>query len=399
MMGYAMRLAVINITGGGLSGGYKKYLINMLPRLVEHKEIEALLCIYPGNSHIPFLADRTQAKEYFVNHMMVSTLFNIPAKRVYALLNEFEPDVIFIPADRYIKFGAVPVVNMLRNMEPHISKIQGDMLHAAIRKKVQKHVSCRAIRLADQTIAVSNFVECYLKTELKIPGDKVSKVYHGVNLLRDEKIARPSVLPIGSARDFLFTCGSIRPARGLEDLVEALSNARIKKLGLKLVIAGAAVSGMQRYRAALERLIASRGLERTILWAGNLNDEEMRWCFCRCRLFIMTSRIEACPNVALEAMAARATTIAADNPPLPEIFSDCASYYRPGDGDSLAQAILDGLAINSDGQAMLSGRSKARSLKFSWDLTADETVSVLKKALNPGKRRGLQRRHRKTIIP
>jgi hypothetical protein len=42
-----MRLAVVNLTGGGFSGGYKKYLENMLPRLAEHSEVEALLCASP----------------------------------------------------------------------------------------------------------------------------------------------------------------------------------------------------------------------------------------------------------------------------------------------------------------------------------------------------------------
>ena len=47
-----MRIAIINITGGGISGGYQKYLINILPRITVHHEVEAILCASPASLNV-----------------------------------------------------------------------------------------------------------------------------------------------------------------------------------------------------------------------------------------------------------------------------------------------------------------------------------------------------------
>ena len=44
-----MRVAVINLTGGGMSGGYRKYLYNVLSRMAKHHDIEAILCATPDS--------------------------------------------------------------------------------------------------------------------------------------------------------------------------------------------------------------------------------------------------------------------------------------------------------------------------------------------------------------
>ena len=44
-----MRVAIINLTGGGISGGYRKYLCNVLPLMAKHDAIEDILCASPGS--------------------------------------------------------------------------------------------------------------------------------------------------------------------------------------------------------------------------------------------------------------------------------------------------------------------------------------------------------------
>lgn len=47
-----MKIAIINLTGGGMSGGYKKYLRNVLPRMAAHPDVEALLCAAPESLNV-----------------------------------------------------------------------------------------------------------------------------------------------------------------------------------------------------------------------------------------------------------------------------------------------------------------------------------------------------------
>ncbi len=381
-----MRLAIVNITAGGLSGGYKRYLQNMLPRLVNYENLESLLCIVPDKIDISSWFNNLPNIKYgYYDNLSLSILLNMPDKKMKKCLKEFSPDLIFIPTDRYIWFNGIPVVNMLRNMEPHLPFLKGDPPHEILKKYIQQKLSLISVRKADQTIAVSQFVKNQLITNFKISVNKVTKVYHGAALFPIANPIKPTSVPIGWENDFIFTCGSIRPARGLEDALEAIYELKNQNINIRLVIAGETVPGMKKYRNRLEQFIKFKDLSDNICWAGVLNDEQLCWCFHKCRIFIMTSRIEACPNIAIEAISNQALAIAADNPPLPEFFSRCSTYYQPGNGKSLANAILDRLSLDKDDRKTLSLCSRKRSTMFSWDMTADQTMGVFLKALNEHK--------------
>lgn len=373
-----MRLAIVNLTGGNFSGGYKKYLKNMLPRLAEHNAVDSLLCVSPEGQDIADWFSKPPAADHCsCSSLALSHLAYIPDRKMAACLKKFSPDIVFMPVDRYIRFKGVPVVNMVRNMEPFVPNMKGDTPQEKVKKYIQRKLTCNSIRLANHTIAVSDFVKDYLTATLHVPENKVSKIYHGLTPPTKVSSLRPATVPIGWDSGFLFTCGSIRPARGLEDALGALNDLKTRNRDLRLVIAGETMPGLRKYRDGLEQFIVSRDLTDNICWAGELSDEEMRWCYDQCSLLIMTSRIEACPNIALEAMSYGAIAIAADNPPLPEFFSDGASYYQAGNGRSLAEAVLDRLALEPGDRCAISEQSRKRSLTFSWDLTADKTMAVL----------------------
>jgi len=42
-----MKITIINLTGGGISGGYKKYLQNVIPKMAKDPTIEEILCVTP----------------------------------------------------------------------------------------------------------------------------------------------------------------------------------------------------------------------------------------------------------------------------------------------------------------------------------------------------------------
>lgn len=381
-----MRIAIVNLTGGGLSGGYRKYLKNMLPRLTEHNDVEALLCVSPVGNDISAWFDSLPGVAYgSCSPLTLIHLAHIPDSQMAEHIKQFSPDIVFLPVDRYIRFGDIPVVNMVRNMEPFVPNMKGDTLKEMFKKFMQRKLTCNSVRRADHTIAVSGYVKDYLVSTLNIQENKISQVYHGLTPPSDRSCARPDSVP-ASWTDFLFTCGSVRPARGLEDALEALTDLDARHLGMRLVIAGETVPGMKKYRDGLERFLASRGLTDRVCWTGKLNDEEMRWCYEQCRIFIMTSRIEACPNIAIEAMSNGAISIAANNPPLPEFFDDCAAYYEPGNGVALAEAVIACLDLDTEERRVLSGRARQQSTMFSWEVTADKTVAVLRHVLEQSKR-------------
>ena len=381
-----MRLAVVNITGGGFSGGYQKYLENMLPRLSAHHDISALMCSYPRKNDIPKWFQEPLKIEYCPYDAGIrNALLSTPSKELRGHLNNFSPDILFLPGARFLKYKNIPLVNMLQNMEPFVEIFKGDPYQERIKKVLLRILGKRAARRASHTIAISNYVREFIMGLMEGQADKISLIYHGVSQLPEGLGGtRPQSLPEGWEDGFLFTSGSIRPARGLEDAVSALCAIRKRGFNLKLFIAGELSPHYAGYKKKLERLLKLTETASHVCWAGHLNDDEMLWCFKKSLLFIMTSRVEACPNIALEAMASGSVIVSADNPPLPEMFSQCARYYLSGNGESLAEVSLAVLTSNTAEKKQLSDSSKLRSALFNWDIAAEKTVSILKNRLPHG---------------
>jgi glycosyltransferase involved in cell wall biosynthesis len=373
-----MRLAIVNITAGGMSGGYRKYLSNMLPRLSANSKIEKVMCAYPSGMDV---------RLWVKPHLNIHYCEFKPSQSGYLLkrsrhelrnyLDSFSPDIIFLPGARYFGYKSVPVVNMLQNMEPFVSMMPGDALRDSIKKYLQKRIGINAIRKVEHTIAISLFVREFITNVVGKGSDRISTIYHGLaNKDGVTEAKKPSQLPGALGEQFLFTAGSIRPARGLEDLIQALAVLKGRGHKLRLFIAGDLSPYSGRYRSKLQKKLATSGLADDVHWGGYLNNEEMRWCYQKCTVFVMTSRVEACPNIALEALSYGALIVSSDNPPLPEIFSHCASYYQAFNGTSLAEKIISLLNISSIERRQAVDRAQERSARFSWDLTANETVSV-----------------------
>jgi glycosyltransferase involved in cell wall biosynthesis len=213
-----------------------------------------------------------------------------------------------------------------------------------------------------------------------IPENKIGLVYHGIDNSKNSNGIKPLTLPADCKRKFIFTAGSIRPARGLEDILQALQYLNNKyKESTRLVIAGDTSPNMVGYQKKLKRWIAKQGFSDNVCWAGNLNETEMMWCYQNCNVFVMSSRVESFGQTALEAMSQDCVCISADNPCLPEIFKDVALYYPPKDSRSLAETIKSVLNWDSSQGEKMARLAKKRASDFSWDVCAKKIVEELTK--------------------
>jgi len=239
----------------------------------------------------------------------------------------------------------------------------------------------RAAHRASRVIAVSQFVRTYLSDTLHVPSEKIGVVYHGTELSHDEAPQRPAHIPDNWRGKFAFVAGSVYPYRGLEDVILAWDRMGHSTICPFVAIAGFVGHGMKRYYEHLKALLHSRKLDSQIHFIGALSKAEMAWCYENCAAFVMTSRVEACPNIALEAMAHGCLCVSTDNPPMPEIFGDAARYYPAGDAVVLAQRVLDVLQLPSGRQEQAKRLAIARAAKFSWEACCNQTVRELQKVL------------------
>jgi glycosyltransferase involved in cell wall biosynthesis len=353
-----MRVALLTLTRGTVSGGYRKYLDRLVPLLRKQPEIESVTSFVP-----PQMA----ASDVTVWRSL---------RELKQLVAASRPDVIFVPTATLLRVDGIPVVTMVHNMEPLEVPFNGNSARDAMKNIVRAAASFYACRRSQRVIAVSKHVRDFLQRRWHIG---IGVVHPGVDPSATVDAQMPAVLAAVAGGRFLFTAGSIRPARGLVDVIQALGDL---PEDVKLVVAGSVDRGAERYREALDRLMRERGVESRVIWAGHLDRAGMSWCFRNAAFFVMTSHVEACPNIVLEAMAEAAPTISTDKQPMPELLGDAALYYRARDAGHLAEQLNAALAQPPGSFKEMGERARARSAAFDWEATARGTVAELKQAID-----------------
>lgn len=371
-----MRVALVNLTSGGLSGGYAKYLDAILPLLRRDTRVAVLDVFVPPG--VTLGARAAEATRSWPHNDALSGYATLRTQ-----LRQLAPDVVFFPTSRLVRCGMVPTVVMVRNMEPLTVPFGGNTWREGLKNLARARATRVACRQASRVIAVSRYVERFVTERWHLEPGRVGVVYHGID--SPAHGAAPVMpLPLGDRPRFVFTAGSIRPARGLEDLIRAMPILRRAEPGLTLAIAGGVDASGRRYEARMKRLAASLGVDRALVWAGHLSAPEMAWAFQHCAAFVVTSRAEACPNIALEAMSHGASIVSTEQEPMPEFFDSSALYYPPRDAGVLAARLE---SVLRTAPAVLEERrtqTRRRSETFTWARTAARTVDQLLMAVSRG---------------
>lgn len=366
-----MRIAVINLTGGGLSGGYRKYLLKLAS--VFNRD--------PILSDSVFFVHEALRGMKGLENLNLQTwprrdhLFGY--RQLKASLRRLKPDVIFIPSARWFKLDEVPTVVMVRNMEPLEVPFGKNPLVEKIKNVGRAWEAKKACRQATRVLAVSKHVKNFLVSRWRISPDKIDVIYHGIDcpsdMPSDNKPTRLKALP----QKFIFTAGSIRPARGLEDLMDALQILAGRGRRPSVVVAGGVDAGMDFYKRTLDDISKRAGVYDQVIWAGPLSPAEMAWCYSKCEIFVMTTHAEACPNTALEAMSYGCRCVVTDKEPLPEFFLDSAWFYNARSGTSLAEQLMKALDCDAPTSERMQSKAKVRASEFKWEETIRATITKL----------------------
>jgi glycosyltransferase involved in cell wall biosynthesis len=151
-----------------------------------------------------------------------------------------------------------------------------------------------------------------------------------------------------------------------------------------IVMAGDA-QGRDRYRASLEELITSAGLEDRVRLVGHVDD--MAAAFCTAHLAVVAStepeafgraateaQVMGCPVIATDIGAPPETVLA---PPRVEAAQRTGWLVPPADARRLAEAMADGLALDPLARAAIGGRARAHVLSaFALETMCLETLAV-----------------------
>jgi len=367
-----------------VSGGAVSYLRNVIPRLyglfkasgeshklrlLVHESQKVLFPGIPASEFIVLAGPRMSGYR-----RVWWEFFNIPN-----VVAETKADVLFYPYQIGLRVNGVKKVHMLCNMDPfHFHRYEYDF-KLRIRNHLLKFESRRSLSTADRVIAISRYVEYYLVQFLGIHPSKVRLIYNGSDKSFGPRgqVSRDAALiaELNIFGDFILTVGSLFPYRRCEDVIAAFGRIEPTiRRDLTLVIAGSGTDW--HYSRVLDRAIAASGVADRVRLVGHVSPEAMQALYRCCRLCVIASEVEACPNIAIEAMEAGCVTVASDSPPLPEIFDGGATHFPSRDIPTLAETMQRCLSDEKLRQE-LSERSRTRAQDFSWDRCACETYSAL----------------------
>lgn len=177
-----------------------------------------------------------------------------------------------------------------------------------------------------------------LEKSRRIAPGKVHLIYHGLNVEDFPYCANHAE----RERNLILGIGRLTPTKGFPDLIVACSLLRSRGLRFRCVIVG---EGEER--AALERLISSRGLADRVVLVGAVPQEGVRAYYRRAWVFALPcvdtrdGNRDGIPNVLMEAMASGVPVVTTTNSGQPELIHHGIHglLVPPGSPEELAGAI------------------------------------------------------------
>ncbi|HEX8665637.1 MAG TPA: glycosyltransferase [Beijerinckiaceae bacterium] len=225
-----------------------------------------------------------------------------------------------------------------------------------------------ALAEAARVIASSFFTARLLVSDFAVPPDKID-------------VAEPGTEPVPRARGTgdpvaLLAVGAVSPRKGYEVLVRALGE--LPDFDWRLTIAGS-LDHTPQAAASLRRAVAETGLERRVVLAGAVDEDELERLYDAADVFVSPSLFEGYGMVLAEAMARGLAIVASTGGAAAETVPDAAALkVPPGDVPALRDALRDMIADPSLRRARADAAWAAGQALPRWPDTAATVAAVLR---------------------
>jgi glycosyltransferase involved in cell wall biosynthesis len=176
---------------------------------------------------------------------------------------------------------------------------------------------------------------------------------------------------------FLFSVGTIEPRKDFVTLIKAYELARDMDPGFRHKLAIAGRTGWKSEKTYESR--ESSPYKDDIIFTGRLTDRELIQLYNQSDIFVYTSLFEGFGFPPLEAMGCGLPVICSDSSSIKEVVGDAGILIQPGDAKCFSENILKVCGDNKI-KGDLSQKSLKRSKDFTWQKTAEKTLSVYREA-------------------
>lgn len=206
-----------------------------------------------------------------------------------------------------------------------------------------------------------------------IPPSNIYKITegldHGVYVPCGEKSSYPHVLFVGRIKRFK---GIHHLIKAMKLIVEKLPNARLSIVG----------RGDLEYWVELKWLTKALKLENNVVFHGYVSEEEKIKLMQHAHALVLPSQREGFGLVVIEANACGTAAIATDVPGLRDaVAKDETGIFVPYGNIRALTAAVERMLTDEELRERLSRNAVKWAKRFSWDRTATEALSVIRKVV------------------
>jgi len=222
-----------------------------------------------------------------------------------------------------------------------------------------RRMGARAAREADLIVTNTSAVADQIRAILA-PSAEVIVVSAGFSSdlnVPDDARERRAHHVVGG--DYLLFVGTSEPRKGLDTLLDAMSDPALR--GQSLVVVGPRGWG----GVDVGQLAEARGIGGRVTVTGRVDDDDLAALYAGASLVVMPSRAEGFGLPVLEAMKLGVPVITSDDPAMREVGGGATQTFPVGDSLALAGAIVRVLGDATLRAQMIDG-GRVRALDFDW---------------------------------
>lgn len=179
----------------------------------------------------------------------------------------------------------------------------------------------------------------------------------------------------GIERPYIMHASAYEERKNFEGLIEAFGLLP-KSLRQKYQLVLVCVLTDKQKNNLLEAAANARLEKDELVLTGYIPDDDLIALYTKAELFVFPSKHEGFGLPPLEAMSCGTATIGSDCSSIPEVIGRSDALFDPLDTESMSEKIIEVLT-NDDFRHSLEAHALLQAQKFSWEITAQKTLSFL----------------------
>lgn len=172
---------------------------------------------------------------------------------------------------------------------------------------------------------------------------------------------------------FIFCAGTLEPRKNYPTLIKSFAKVLKEEPDVKLLIAGKRGWMYEEIYQTIQQL----GIEDSVKFLGYVPERDLVYLYNMATVFVWPSLYEGFGIPPLEAMQSGCPVVTSNTSSLPEVVGEGALTIDPKCDIALSEAILKVLK-DKDLSAHLVKKGFHQSRKFSWKLSADRFLDIIK---------------------